>query len=74
LLFGNILNLDRGLFLPRDEQPVSSKPLSAYMSKLLRIQDNSLKASAKELLRADLVHLSNSKLQDHPKFLPDSYC
>ena len=73
LLFGNILNLDRGLFLPRQEQPVSNKPLSAYISKLLRIQDNLLKASAKELLRTDLVHLSNSKLQEHHEFLPDSY-
>ena len=48
LLFGNMLNLDRGLFLPVSERS-NKKPLSKYMSDLLSIQDKLLKISAKEL-------------------------
>ena len=53
MLFGNMLNLDKGIFTPISERSSSSKPLSKYMSDLLAIQDNLLKASAKELLRTD---------------------
>ena len=48
LLFGNIVNLDRGIFLPIDERPTTSKPLSKYISDMLTIQDSLLKASAKD--------------------------
>ena len=54
LLFGNILKLDRGIFLPLSERlATNEKPLSTRMSNLLKIQDSLLKASAKELLRTD---------------------
>ena len=49
--FGNMLNLDKGIFIPQSERLSTSKPLSRYMSDLLAIQDNLLKASAEELLR-----------------------
>ena len=71
LLFGNIVNLDRGIFLPQDERP-TSKPLSKHMSDMLQIQDSLLKASAKELLRTDLLHMTN-KEQDLTEFEPNSY-
>ena len=51
ILFGNMLNLDKGIFIPQSERSSASKPLSQYMSDLLAIQDNLLKASAMELLR-----------------------
>ena len=35
MLFGNMLNLDRGIFLPLDERPVSIRPLSLYASEML---------------------------------------
>ena len=40
MLFGNMLNLDNGIFPPISECSSSSKPLSRYMSDLLAIQDN----------------------------------
>ena len=52
LLFGNALNLDRGLFLPPSERPISDKPLSAQASKMLRLQDE-IMAKAREILSHD---------------------
>ena len=69
LLFGNVLNLDRGIFLPVAERFVTDKPLSTHMSKMLKMQDSLLKASAKELLRTDLLHVSAKQLQT-PKVYP----
>ena len=40
LLFGNAINLDRGLFLPPLERPSEGQPLSVHMSKLLQFQDD----------------------------------
>jgi hypothetical protein len=71
LLFGNIVNLDRGIFLPVDEIPTKSKPLTKHMN-ILQIQDSLLKASAKELLRTDLLQMT-SKEQDLTEFEPNSY-
>ena len=50
MLFGNMRNLDKGIFTPISVRSSSSKPLSKYISDLLAIQDNLLKASAEELL------------------------
>ena len=58
MLFGNMLNLDKGIFTPKSERSLASKPLSRYMGDLLAIQDNLLKASAEELLRSDLLHMT----------------
>jgi transposase InsO family protein len=68
LLFGNIVNLDRGIFLPVDERPTKSKPLTKHMSDMLQIQDSLLE----ELLRTDLLHMT-SKEQDLTEFEPNSY-
>ena len=54
MLFGNMLNLDRGIFLPLEERPVSIRPLSLYASEMLAMQKNLLKKFAAELLRTDL--------------------
>ena len=43
MLFGNMLNLDRGIFLPLEERPVSIRPLSLYASEMLAMQKNLLK-------------------------------
>lgn len=56
LLYGNMLKLDGGIFLPKEEQTTSVKPLSQYASRLLKMQTNLLQTSAKELLRTDLLH------------------
>ena len=43
------------------------------MSDLLAIQDNLLKASAEELLRTDLLHMTTKEQNMHKEYLPNSY-
>ena len=73
MLFGNMLNLDRGIFVKYPERLVQNKPLSNYTIELLSIQDNLLEASAKELLRTDLLHMTMSEQNKHIEYEPDSY-
>ena len=61
MLFGNMLNLDKGIFTPISER----SSLSRYMSDLLAILDNLLKASAEELLRTDLLHMTTKEQNMH---------
>ena len=68
-----MLNLEKGIFIPQSERSSASKPLPRYMSDLLAIQDNLLRASAEELLRTDLLYMT-TKEQNMPKeYLPDFY-
>ena len=46
MLFGNMLDLDAGIFDKFPNRSASDKPLSKYMSYLLSIQDNLIKESA----------------------------
>ena len=46
MIFGKMLNLDRGIFLPLEERPVSIRPLSLYASEMLAMQKNILEKSA----------------------------
>jgi hypothetical protein len=73
LHFGNIVNLDRGIFLRLDERPSSSKPLSNHMSDMLAMQNSLLEASAKERLRTDLLHLSSMEQAIHNEYESKSY-
>ena len=73
MLFGNMLNLDKGIFIPQSERSLASKPLSQYMSDLLAIYDNLLKASAEELLITDLLHMTTKEQNIHKEYLTDSY-
>ena len=73
LLFGNMLNLDTGIFLPVSERMTLLKPLSKVMSDLLSIQSNLLKVAAKELLRTDQLHLQQKDKLERREFLPNSY-
>ena len=73
MLFGNMLNLDEAIFIPQSELSSASRPLSQYMRDLLAIQDNLLKASAEELLRTDLLHMTTEEENIHKEYLPDSY-
>ena len=73
MLFGDMLNFDNGICIPISERSSSSKPLSKYLSDLLAIQDNILKASADELLRNDLLHMTPKEQNIHKEYLPNSY-
>ena len=70
LLFGNVLKLDRGIFLPAAERNVTD---DKRMSNLLKTHESLLKASAKELLRTDLLHHSQSQIFQHVEYPKDSY-
>ena len=72
MLFGNMLKLDRGIFLKHPERLVH-KTLSDYMSKVLAMQDSLLKASAKELLRTATLRLTTKELHKNTVYLPDTY-
>ena len=74
LLFGNVLKIDRGIFLPPAERNVTDdKPLSKHMSNLLKTQESLLKALAQELLRTDLLHQSQFQISQHVEYPKDSY-
>ena len=73
LLFDNCVNLDRGIFLPIDEVPHLKKSMSVYMSDLLKTQDSLRKAVAKELLRTDLLQMTNKKQLQHTDYQPGTY-
>ena len=73
MLFGNMLNLDRGIFLPLEDMPVSIRPLSFYASEMLTMQKNLLEKSAAELLRTDLLHISTFEFNTHKDYPPGSF-
>ena len=72
MLFGNVLDLDRGIFLKHPDR-LMYKSLSGYISKLLSMQDNLLKASAAELLRTDTLRLTTKELHERTVSLPDPH-
>ena len=63
-----MLNLNRGIFLPLEERPVSIRPLSLYASEMLSMQKNLLEKSAAELLRTDLSHMSTKEFNTHKDY------
>ena len=68
-----MLDLDAGIFDNFPSRSAQDKSLSKYMSDLLSIQDNLPKASAKELLRNDLLHLTTKEQNKHTEYAIDSY-
>ena len=72
MLFGNMLDLDRGIFL-KNPKRLQYKSLSGYISKLLSMQDNLLKASAAELLGTDTLRLTTKEFHEHTVYLPDTH-
>ena len=73
MLFGNALNLDRGIFLPPLERPVPDKPLSASASRMLRLQDE-IMAKARDILRhSDDLHMALHATVVPTQFLPGSF-
>jgi hypothetical protein len=73
-LFGYVLKLDSGIFLPPPERlAIESKPLSKHMSDFLQMQDSLLKASAKELLRTHLLHQTLSQIAQHVEYPQNSF-
>ena len=72
LLFGNSINLDRGILLPFEEQPPLSQSLTKSTSKMLQIQHTLTVLARNVLKETDDVHLSlNSNAATD--FLPGSF-
>ena len=60
LLFGNKIDLDRGIFLPKKELPTSSTPLSKPMSSLLQAQAKLLQLARDNIQAADDAHFASA--------------
>jgi hypothetical protein len=72
ILFGNAIDLDRGIFAPPREVDRGAQPLSDYMIKLLSLQDNIMTIARTNIAFANSIHIANYPAQrtDHA---PGSY-
>ena len=72
LLFGNALDLNRGIILPQRESLQGNQPLSEYMAKLVAMQESLILIARKNIVFTDAIHMGEYKPQrtDH---MPDSY-
>jgi hypothetical protein len=73
LLFGNAINLDRGIFLPASERPIQDKPLSATVSQMLHLQDEVMKTAREVLKLTDDLHLASLPNRRPTEHLPNAY-
>ena len=71
ILFGNAVNLDRGILLPDDEQP-PTQSLSKATSKMLHMQFLAIKAAKKSLEQADSEHKASTPTE-LTEFASNSY-
>ena len=72
LLFGNALNLDRGIFLPHDELLLPIQSVTRSISRMLHDQEALLTTASEVLRKSDESH-KNNQPQDLTEFAPDSY-
>ena len=72
LLFGNAINLDRGIFLPPDELPLPTQSLTRATSRMLHDQEALLNTASNLLRKSDESHTGNQP-DDLTEFAPDSY-
>ena len=59
ILFGNALDLDRGILAPPKERAINVEPLSEYMTKLLKVQRSIIDLAKKNIVFKDTMHFSN---------------
>jgi transposase InsO family protein len=71
IMFGNAVNLDRGILLPDDEQP-PTQSLSKATSKMLHMQFLAIKAAKKSLEQADSEHKASTPTE-LTEFASNSY-
>ncbi len=73
MLFGNAINLDRGLFLPPLERPQQGQPLSDHMSKMLQFQDEVMIKARTILHETDSVHMASKSSAIPTEYAPETY-
>jgi transposase InsO family protein len=73
LLFGNAINLDRGLFLPPIERPIQKEPLSTHMSQMLKFQDEVMTKARDIFKKTDELHMASFSKIKPTEFAHGSY-
>ena len=74
LLFGNALNLDRGIFVSSsEEQKTLPLPLSASTSKMLGMQIRLIEIHRALITEKDDAHISNSTPSEVTEFPLETY-
>jgi hypothetical protein len=73
MLFGNALDLDRGIFLPLSERTNSEEPLSTTMSRMLAFQDNIVKTAREVLKETDQLHMTKLQGKAITVYPPNSF-
>ena len=72
MLFGNALQLDRGIILNRTERPDSEEPLSVTASKMLSIQGDVMRKAANIFIIDDANHIA-LRAKTPTEFQPGSF-
>ena len=72
LLFGNSIDLDRGIFLPPKESKGLTQALSKQMAELLKVQNDLIKYAGSNLMESDEAHVASAPL-NRTTFAVDSY-
>ena len=72
LLFGNAINLDRGIFLPSDELMPPIQSLGRSTNRMLHDQEVLLKTASDLLRKSDESHKDNQP-HEPTEFAPDTY-
>lgn len=72
LLFGNTINLDRGIFLPSDELMPPIQSLGRSTNRMLHDQEVLLKTASDLLRKSDESHKDNQP-HEPTEFAPDTY-
>jgi transposase InsO family protein len=73
MLFGNSLDLDRGIFLPPSERPPQDTPLSITMSHMLAFQDKIMTTARAVLMETDKLHMAKLQGKSITVYPPDSF-
>jgi hypothetical protein len=72
ILFGNAINLDRGIFAPPSEVSRDAQPLFKYMINLLAVQDNIITIARNNIIFTDSMQLGNYPPK-RTEYAPQSY-
>ena len=72
LLFGNAINLDRGIIRPHIGAVEGVPPLSDYIQNLIKVQDKVISIAKKNIIFADDAHMAQYPAE-RTEYAPNSY-
>jgi hypothetical protein len=73
MLFGNALDLDRGIFLPLSERTDADAPLSETMSRMFAFQDKIVNKARTVLIETDQLHMAKLQGKSITVYPPNSF-